>query len=259
MIKSKSSEILNKFLTTRATFELFHGSRQFANDHRVLVLDSSFNPPHNGHYMLVKKAVEHFKNTNLHVILLLSIKNADKEVKPASFDKRMDMMCILCDLLEKNSIKTSVGVTRYGKFVQKSEAMHRNMGNNFKLCYLVGFDTITRIFDSKFYEPLLTADALKSFMVTTEFFCLTRSGDADSVKQLNYPNDIAEGKFEPEIPRSWHRKIVVEENDPSTQNISSTMLRKAIFNRENDTTALIPKEIYQYVTNNHPGVNIFEP
>ena len=91
----------------------------------LLVLDSSFNSPHWSHHTLFKKTNEHYSqlypNKSINVLLLLSIRNAHKEVKPASFDKRMKMMCIMSRLLNKyfESLCSYVGLTVFGEFVDK--------------------------------------------------------------------------------------------------------------------------------------------
>ncbi|SCV02890.1 LANO_0G00870g1_1 [Lachancea nothofagi CBS 11611] len=250
--------VLNRFCKTNSNYELFYGSRILDSTQRVLVLDSSFNPPHCGHLNLVQRAVKHFGNCSLHVILLLSTNNADKLAQPASFDKRMDMMCIMADILEEDSIRASVGITKFGKFIDKSDAMHKELDPKIIITYLLGFDTVVRIFDSKYYKPLSTAEALKNFMEGTDFFCLTRKDEIDCTQQLNYVRGIASGDFEPDIPKSWHSKVVIEENDSHTSEISSSKLRKAIRNPKQDVSSFIPSEIYKYITEGHDNESIFD-
>ncbi|CUS24267.1 LAQU0S15e00694g1_1 [Lachancea quebecensis] len=253
----KCLRILKRFQESISSFEIFHGQRHFDKCRRVLVLDSSFNPPHMGHYTLVERAVRHYGGTDMQVVLLLSINNADKEIKPASLDKRMDMMCIMADLLSKNSLPVSVGITKYAKFFEKSAAICKGLGHSPKITYLVGFDTIVRVFDSKYYAPLSVADALRDFMSDTEFFCLTRDGETAVQQQLQYPRDIAEGTYEPNIPKSWNSKIVVEKGDESFSHISSSSLRKTLYDPEKDVSASVPLEIYHYIKNQFRH-NIFE-
>ncbi|CEP64286.1 nicotinamide-nucleotide adenylyltransferase LALA0_S11e00694g [Lachancea lanzarotensis] len=258
MLIKKCSEHLKTFLASNATFEIIYGQRQINNIDRLLVLDSSFNPPHNGHLNLIRKAAQRYRDSRLHIVLLLSLNNADKEVKPAAFDKRLDMMCLFCDSLEKDAMKTSVAVTTYGKFVEKSKVIHNKLGDGFQVVYLVGFDTITRIFDPKYYAPSLVAEALASFMDKTELYCLTRGGNSEIEQQLNYPEDIAKGEYEPEIPRIWHQKIVVEQNTPNANEISSTIVRSMISSGERGAIALMPKVIYEYALQKQDGLTIFE-
>lgn len=252
----KCSQILSRFHNSNLAFQLFHGHTSFNATNRVLVLDSSFNPPHMGHYTLVKRAFQHYNDPNLQVLLLLSIKNVDKDPKPASFDKRMEMICLMADSLEKESIKTSVGLTKHGKFSDKSSAIYQVLNCTFDITYLVGFDTIVRIFDPKYYKPLKPADALKDFMPRTTFFCLTRGDEAETKKQLQYSKEIAEGRYKPDIPSSWHSRVIVEENCSSVSNVSSTYLRTAVTDPTKDVTKLIPSTIYEYIKSQLP-VDIF--
>ncbi|CAR23816.1 nicotinamide-nucleotide adenylyltransferase [Lachancea thermotolerans CBS 6340] len=248
----KCLQILKRFQESISAFEIFHGQRHLDKCRRVLVLDSSFNPPHMGHYTLVERAVKYYGSTDLQVILLLSINNADKEIKPASLDKRMDMMCIMADLLSKNSLPVSVGITKYAKFFEKSTAISKELGHSPKISYLVGFDTIVRVFDSKYYAPLSVADALRDFMSETEFFCLTRDGETAVQQQLQYPGDIAKGVYEPNIPKSWHSKVVVEKGNEFFSHVSSSSLRKTLYDPNKDVSASVPPEIYHYIKNQFP-------
>ncbi|KAK4101781.1 hypothetical protein N658DRAFT_424822 [Parathielavia hyrcaniae] len=66
----------------------------------LIVLDSSFNPPTRAHLRMATSAVHNIVRkqggqeglSGLRFLLLLSVKNADKGVKPASFEQRMVMM-----------------------------------------------------------------------------------------------------------------------------------------------------------------------
>ncbi|SCU96425.1 LADA_0H00870g1_1 [Lachancea dasiensis] len=254
------SKVLEQFLRSNDGFLIFHSQQQLNTTRRLLVLDSSFNPPHASHYNLVKTAFQHYQRQGdeLQVLLLLSINNADKGVHPATFDRRMDMMCIMGDLLRRESIKTSIGLTKFGKFVDKSKVIQTSLGEHFKITYLVGFDTIIRVFDSKYYKPALTAEALSLFMNVTDFYCLSRKCDIPLVRQLNYPVDIANGIYEPNIPRSWSEKITVRDNDDLLSEVSSSMLRRSIFDPNVDDTPFVLPEIREYILNDHAGNNIFQ-
>ena len=279
----KYLEFANEKDTTQ--FTIVKGNDRIPYDHEsneedpiLLVLDSSFNPPHWGHYTLIKKSYEHYSqlypNKNIHVLLLLSIQNADKEVKPASFDKRMEMMCIMSRLLNKDfeSLSSYVGLTIFGKFVDKDAIIRKKFFNRGKIVYLVGFDTIIRIFDPKYYVPETPAVALCNFMKNVEFCCLTRinyntSESESCVIQSNYSKDISQGKYEPLIPREWGHKIHMLSNDPRYINVSSSAIRKVMIplrqpyflNEEilNDLKEQLPIEIIEYIVQSSESKSIF--
>ncbi|KAI1206169.1 Nucleotidylyl transferase [Annulohypoxylon truncatum] len=86
---------------------------------RLLVLDSSFNPPTLAHQQMALSAFSEYRqpgsgNRNngdddkSRVLLLLAINNADKAPKPAAFPQRLAMMYIFAqDLLAATSTSTS--------------------------------------------------------------------------------------------------------------------------------------------------------
>ncbi|CCC68981.1 hypothetical protein NCAS_0B08970 [Naumovozyma castellii] len=250
-------EIYESFNANSRKFEIIYGADKVEGDvDKLLVLDSSFNPPHWGHYTLIKKALNYYRkrqnDLRIHVLLLLSINNADKGTKPASFDRRMDMMCLMSNLLkEQENVNVSVGITIFGKFVDKDKViMERFISNgSCNAVYLVGFDTVVRIFDPKYYTPLLLKDALHTFMQRAEFCCLTRDGEVNVESQLQFPIDILDGAYEPELPKDWGSKIHILSNDDKYSSVSSSTARKEIL----DGTSIeslegqVPKCILEYI------------
>ena len=257
----------------KATFTVVDGPTNIniedANKSFLLVLDSSFNPPHFGHYTLIEKALEHYtKNdsTSVHVLLLLSINNADKNEKPATFDKRLDMMCLLSKHLTVNfpHIHPTVAISKSAKFVEKSNGIRDGLFTTGKIVYLLGFDTITRVFDPKYYVPQTVSDAMGEFMNHTDFFCLTRgsddASDSDFDAQAQYASDISAGKYEPVIPSSWGTKISIVENLNKYNSVSSSALRKLLINGDyKEASKDIPAEIIDYITSadKAAGLSIF--
>ncbi|KAK0752429.1 hypothetical protein B0T18DRAFT_388370 [Schizothecium vesticola] len=94
----------------------------------LIILDSSFNPPTLAHLHMATSALRAAacnKTNSPRLLLLLSVQNADKPVKPAGFAQRLAMMHVFAGDVQ------------------------RNVGDD--LVVLVGFDTLVRIFDAKYY------------------------------------------------------------------------------------------------------------
>ncbi|CDH13288.1 related to Promoter of filamentation protein 1 [Zygosaccharomyces bailii ISA1307] len=248
--KTKSClAVYHAFCEQKLSFQVIYGAREVTSPKGLLVLDSSFNPPHSAHYNLVKRAIKHYNTQPLHVILLLSVNNADKAPKPATFEKRMEMMCIMADILEKENISASVGITTYGKFVNKDKVLRRDFFKGGLVSYLVGFDTIIRVLNPKYYLPQSVPDALGEFMESTNFFCLTRKSDQELEKQIHYRSNISDGLYEPTIPRDWGQKIQIELNDDRYCAISSSHIREMVL-KGSPAEALegqLPLPILKYV------------
>ncbi|AET37291.1 nicotinamide-nucleotide adenylyltransferase Ecym_1033 [Eremothecium cymbalariae DBVPG len=247
--------ILRDFQKAKRPFQLIYNLVSLSKQQRLLVLDASFNPPHLGHIHLVKSAVNYYSNSDVHVLLLLSINNADKVTQPASFDKRLGMMCIAADILQRDNVHTSVAITMFGKFVEKSLAIQNEMCFEGTTVYLVGFDTLVRIFDPKYYLPLPISEVLSQFMTKSELYCLTRGSKDNEKYQLNYVKDISKGTYEPNIPRVWASKIHIELNTEEHSQISSSDIRRLLYTQ--DVSSMMPKEILKYINQTSPNNNIF--
>lgn len=251
------SAIYKSFCDQKLTFQIIHGVDRLTDPRLLLVLDSSLNPPHLGHQNLVERAVKHYNNQPLHVLLLLSVNNIDKAPKPAAFDKRMEMMCLMAETLQNKNISTSVGITTYAKFVDKDKIIRQDFSSSGLISYLVGFDTIVRILDPKYYLPQSLPEALNDFMSSTNFFCLTRGSGAELSEQTKYCSNISQGLYEPTIPREWGAKIQLELNDGKYADISSSSIRKAIVNgcTAKELQDELPPSILAYVM--EKGKNLF--
>ncbi|AGO10794.1 AaceriAFR721Wp [[Ashbya] aceris (nom. inval.)] len=239
--------LLEEFKLAGTQFEVVYGKKTLsAPFRRLLVLDSSFNPPHFGHCELIERACDRYKSEELHVLLLLSVNNADKEEKPATFDKRLYMMSILADLLSKRSIDTSVGLTTHARFIEKTGAIHKHGFHGGRITYLMGFDTLVRFLDPKYYKPSTLIEALSDFMRQTDLFCLARKDGTGMDKQTTYGTVLANGGYEPEIPRAWASHISIDSSPGKYYGLSSTEVRNRIQQRQ-PLSDLIPKEILDYI------------
>lgn len=205
---------LADFVDSKDTFKLVFQTR--APHSSIHILDSSFNPPHHGHLQLIKSS----KNLS-HVVLLLSINNADKLPKPAAFDERLDMIFEFGECLKTDNVDYSICLLKSPKFVDKSAQLDKQFQK--KKYFLLGFDTLVRIFDQKYYiEPIEVA--LKEFMEGNEFICVTRSRDYEH--QINYLKDLLSGNSL--LPSIWAEKISLFPNGESSNEISSSQIRDRV-------------------------------
>ncbi|CAK7897228.1 nicotinamide mononucleotide adenylyltransferase [[Candida] anglica] len=268
------TKTLQEFLVSNSDFKVIFNptgrieepEKSFLNQdtQRICVLDSSFNPPHLGHLSLAKDSLAQSysatEDEDKVLLLLLSVKNADKITpQPASFEERIDMMCLMANYLHKTlGINVSVGLTKHARFVDKWSSALSYIRNEklqdpvkVKLTFSVGFDTLIRIFNPKYYVPDKISHTLGEFMSTTDLFCLTRT-DADTTfqEQVRYVTDISLNKHD-HIPSGWSSRIFLEQKNDSTSKVSSSSIRKQIHgqtekNWEND----VIEEIKDYIETN---------
>lgn len=262
---------LLEFVASKADFRIVYSSSTTfplasSNTSRIVILDSSFNPPHLAHSTLAKEALEFSYNgevtpkLELLLLLLLSVVNADKLYpQPAQFDQRLEMMYMMAKYLEdKWNVQVSIGVTKHARFVDKSVAIIRYLQQYFaqdyhsmKLTFAVGFDTLERILNPKYYLPDKLLDLLSEFMRTTDLFCLTRAENVESYnQQMEYLRNLRHGKI-PEVPEAFMNNVhvmSVREDRDQIGLISSTAVRKAIVSGKGDHVPVIP-EVRAFIEN----------
>ncbi|OBA18030.1 Nucleotidylyl transferase [Metschnikowia bicuspidata var. bicuspidata NRRL YB-4993] len=263
---------LDVFVQSGKDFAIvYRSAKQAASVSRILVLDSSFNPPHMAHFTLAKEAIDHdFGDARAHpelselpkmLLLLLSVKNADKVVpKPALFDHRLAMMHRMASSLESLELPVAIGLTKHAKFADKSAAIQAHCSvepqanyASARLTFLLGFDTLIRVLDPKYYAPASLVDSLNDFMYNTDLFCLTRADTGEEFdQQQNYIGRIARGEF-PDIPRLWARNIILTSVQTARESIgfiSSSAIRQAYATGAVAQSPPLLKEVDEYIRSN---------
>lgn len=129
---------------------------------RLVVLDSSFNPPTRAHAQMARSAVRDAASQDdddgteeaARLLLLLAVNNADKAPRPASFALRLAMMEGFARALGEG-VEVDVAVTRMPFFHDKARAISEAgfYGESPEQVFLAGFDTLIRIFNPKYYNP----------------------------------------------------------------------------------------------------------
>ncbi|KAK7033579.1 hypothetical protein VNI00_012806 [Paramarasmius palmivorus] len=120
------------------------------------VLDSSFNPP-----TLAHLALANHTQSPSPKLLLLSIRNADKQLKSgdATYVQRIEMMIALAKEIEGGA---AVGIIDEPTFVGKSKMLLEKFPGC-RLTFLLGYDTLERFFDRKYYPGDMYTSLRKFF------------------------------------------------------------------------------------------------
>lgn len=282
------SQKLKEFLSSEKSFAVVYSSLSASRivtekTSRLVVLDSSFNPPHLGHWSLAEEALKFNYSTNSDpqiaqgdaidldvpiepsknvvgdknsasaLLLLLSVKNADKaNLTPAPFEHRLEMMYLMAQKWHQvTKGDVSIGITSHAKFVDKLVAILEQLPHPAKLTFAVGYDTLVRILDQKYYLPDRLLDSLCEFMNTSDIFCLTRADDPDSsVQQLQFVDDLGRGHFA-HIPKSWALSIHIL-NVPGLKIslVSSSQMRRDYAEGKNSEKDSILAEVDNYIMKN---------
>src|SRR5277367_1480836 len=232
---------LESFISSPNGFQVVNTSRRPINKDKLYVLDSSFNPPTKAHLALALSSLPH--DTPSTVLLVLGIQNADKEAKPATFDHRLAMMDLLAHKLEATSGTTTalIALSKHARFVDKAKEIEKVFASTKELIWLVGYDTLIRIIDKKYYTTSLE-DSLRAFLNRNRFVCAIRGSE---VEQRAFVEKIRAGEVNG-VPASIADYITLIE--PVGNEASSTRARTASANgRVDELQGLVPEEIADYI------------
>lgn len=177
----------------------------------VGVFPSSFNPVTRGHMAILQRAaqIKAFEQ----ILLVLDTQAVDKEIFGATLVDRLVML----QLLQEDHPRFSVGVSNRGLFLTKAEILMELYPRGAEITFIVGYDTLARVFDPKYYED--TKDALNRLFTCSTFMVTNRgSSGREAVQQL--VASAENGRFE--------RRVHFLEIPPHLAQISSSMVRQRI-------------------------------
>lgn len=251
---------LSAFASSPLAFQILrtvpHPHPSISRQPRALyVLDSSFNPPTRAHLRICTSALLHDQVTTVpkRLLLLLATQNADKAPKPAAFEHRLAMMNVFAQELVKmvttsddkehtqGGVIVDVGVTKEARFIDKARILeaqeeYTDHGNDdtaktVEQVHLIGFDTLIRLLDPKYYPPKHTLEPLEDLFEKHRVRVTRRTDDAwgGREEQDQYVREIAEGQKERDGPRKeWAQRIdLVEGREVGQEAVSSTKVREA--------------------------------
>jgi nicotinamide-nucleotide adenylyltransferase len=209
----------------------------------LYVLDSSFNPPTKAHHRIAESALlNDHGSAPKRLLLLLATQNADKANMPASLEDRLVMMTLfahelLYDINEQGlSPLIDVGLVKQPYFHDKAAAVDGSdvYPGSPQQVHLVGFDTLIRIFNTKYYAPDHNLRVLEPFLSKHRLRATYRTDDGwcSRHQQDQYVQDIADGgRLNDGAQREWAQQLsLVEGRGEGEEIISSTLARKAAKN-----------------------------
>jgi nicotinic acid mononucleotide adenylyltransferase len=193
------------------------------------ILDASFNPPTRAHEAL---AADARKALGLdEVLLMLSRANVDKAITGASLGQRLEMMLRWADSADA----MSVGGCSHARFVDKAFALRPHYPPETDLTFILGFDTLERLFDPRYYTDMKSE--LSVFFHDCRAAVANR-GDQD-------PEDIHRWLERPETSPFAHC-IDVFSVPPDIAAMSSTEVRNRCADNQ-PIGHLVPKGVAAYV------------
>jgi nicotinic acid mononucleotide adenylyltransferase len=133
----------------------------------LLCLSASFNPITIAHVHLIEEASR--LDAPDEVLLLLARANVDKAVEGFPLPRRL---AILTRCAETRAAY-SIAAVSHGRFVDKARAILPQYPPGTRLVFIVGLDTLVRLFDPKYYDD--REAALAALFATCEFIAANRA------------------------------------------------------------------------------------
>ncbi len=196
----------------------------------LLCLSASFNPLTVAHAWLIQEASRIFSPDE--VLLILARANVDKPVEGFSLTKRLSLLARFVE----SRPTFSVAACSHGRFVDKAEAIRRHYPSGTRLGFIVGFDTLVRLFDPRYYADLTAS--LSSLFGVSEFIAANRAPDP--------PEAMTSFLARPDIAPYAHRIRVIQ-LPAEIAAVSATEVRARLARGE-PITGLVPPEIPPFLT-----------
>lgn len=136
----------------------------------LLCLSASFNPMTTAHAGLIVEATRLFPPRE--TLLLLATANVDKAVTGLPLDRRLDLLLRYAE----RRPGVSVGVVAHGRFADKLKAIREAYPAGTRVVFLLGLDTLVRLFDGKYYND--REASLKQLFDESEYVVANRGADA---------------------------------------------------------------------------------
>ncbi|SPC60658.1 uncharacterized protein UHOD_02035 [Ustilago sp. UG-2017b] len=278
------------FSSTSSSRQRTHRKEDMDNTIDIALLDSSFNPPSRAHLALLLSPPILARNKPSYDghLLLFSTQNADKgtgQPGDAYPSQRIEMMTLMAKDVERiqtaegHSANVAVGLVDKPLIFSKStltwdllKAQQQESHDKAKvrLHWLVGFDTLYRVFQLKYYPSLAEFRQQCSQFFEREgttFVCARR--DPSSYPQLASRQKGEEGKSVEEVAREQEDRLLQSENvapwvqkgsvgmfdlDPDQAKLSSTKIRTLLKDRcmhvdkkRKQLESLVPPSLVKYL------------
>jgi len=119
--------------------------QNFRHTKKLGIFSGSFNPLTVAHIKIVEDTVAKYQLDEL--LLLLAKANVDKPV----FGLPLAARLLTLIKYAENRPRISVGVSSHGRYIDKVTALKTLFSPDTTFNFIVGYDTLVRIFDAKYY------------------------------------------------------------------------------------------------------------
>ncbi len=151
----------------------------------LLCLSASFNPLTTAHVCLIQEASRLIPPDE--ILLLLARANVDKLAAGFPLERRL----LLLKRFAEARANFSAAATHHGRFVDKVPAIRRHYPETIRLSFILGFDTLIRLFDRKYYTDCEAA--LTSLFARSDIIAANRAPEPpEAVSSFLGRSDVAQ-------------------------------------------------------------------
>ena len=193
------------------------------------ILDSSFNPMTFAHTKMIEETRRMIGAGEM--LLMLSGANVDKKIFGADLGQRLAMM----KAFASTESDLSVAGCSHARFIDKAIALRPLYPDATSFFFILGFDTLQRLFDPKYYDDM-ESDLSELFSL-----CSIVSANRDR----NSQGEMQEFMKRPECKPYSHRVHFINLSE-TYASMSSSHVRKRI-QRNLSVQDLVPKPIEEAI------------
>ncbi len=194
------------------------------------IFSGSFNPLTIAHIKLVEEARQQYQLDE--ILLLLAKSNVDKDVYGLPLAGRM----LILKEFAVSQPYISIGVSSHGRYIDKVTALRTLYPPQTDFSFIVGYDTLIRIFDPKYYKNL--HEELQHLFSECRFIAANREeADIHAIQQFLSQTSL-------QVYRQ-HVDYVLLPDDYAE--ISSTDVRRRIENGE-PISHLVPPIVFEFLS-----------
>ncbi|HXF69585.1 MAG TPA: nicotinate-nicotinamide nucleotide adenylyltransferase [Thermoflexus sp.] len=135
---------------------------------RIGILSASFNPPTRAHVALLEAAQAAFHLEE--GVFLLAIVHVEKPLVGFGLPERLEMLRTIA----RRRPSWSVALCNRARFFEKAQALRAAVGASPELFFLMGGDTLIRLFDPQYYPDIPLEAALERFFQTARLLVAPR-------------------------------------------------------------------------------------
>ncbi len=193
------------------------------------IFSGSFNPITLAHSKMIEMSHQYFEFEEM--LLLIAKANVDKDV----FGWPIEARLLTLKLHTKNQSNISIGISSHGRYIDKITALKQIYPSQTEFYFIVGYDTLVRIFDPKYYTDI--QEQLNTLFTQCKFIVANRKGVSI--------HDIKRFLDQPHL-KSYQQFIEYLSLPDYYANLSSTDIRNRIHAGEK-ITHLVPTTIANFL------------